>query len=110
KGTGAGFYDVPAWSPDSQKISYADNSWSLYWLDVKTGASKKIASEHLYGPTRAKKIHHVWSPDSKWIANTRRSKAYIQAVHAYSIDQHKSFQITDGLSEVSEPVFDEGGK
>jgi tricorn protease len=38
------------------------------------------------------------------------TKAYIQAVHAYSTEQDKSFQITDGLSEVSEPVFDESGK
>ena len=110
KVTGAGFYDVPEWSPDSQKISYADNSWSLFWLDVKTGASKKIASEYQYGPSRAKTIHHVWSPDSKWIAYTLNTKAYIQAVHAYSIEKDKSFQITDGLSEVSEPVFDESGK
>lgn len=110
KVTGAGFYDVPAWSPDSQKISYADNSWSLFWLDVTTGASKKIASEYQYGPTRAKTIHHVWSPDSKWIAYTLSTKAYIQAVHAYSIEKDKSFQVTDGLSEVSEPVFDDSGK
>jgi tricorn protease len=107
---GAGFYDVPVWSPDSQKISYADNSWSLFWLDLKTGASKKIASEYSYGPSRAKTVHHVWSPDSKWIAYTMNTRAYIQAVHAYSTEQDKSFQITDGLSEVSEPVFDESGK
>ncbi len=110
KVTGAGFYDVPEWSPDSQRISYADNSWSLFWLDLKTGVSKKIASEYQYGPSRAKTIHHVWSPDSKWIAYTLNTKAYIQAVHVYSLDQDKSFQITDGLSEVSEPVFDDSGK
>ena len=110
KVTGAGFYDAPEWSPDSQKISYADNSWSLFWLDLKTGASKKIASEYQYGPSRVKTIHHVWSPDSKWIAYTLNTRAYIQAVHAYSIEKDKSFQITDGLSEVSEPVFDESGK
>jgi tricorn protease len=110
KVSGAGFYDAPVWSPDSQKISYADNSWSLYWLDLKTGTSKKIASEYQYGPARAKTIHHVWSPDSKWVAYTMNTKAFLQATHAYSIEQDKSFQITDGLSEVSEPVFDESGK
>ena len=107
---GAGFYDDPVWSPDSQKISYTDNSWSLYWLDLKTGVSKKIGSEYLYGPSRAKTIHHVWSPDSKWIAYTLSTKANIQTVYAYSTEQDKSFAITDGLSEVTEPVFDEGGK
>src|SRR5258708_27806679 len=41
---------------------------------------------------------------------TLKPKAYLQTVPAYSIDHDKSFQITDGLSEVSEPAFDEGGK
>ncbi len=108
--SGAGFYDSPVWSRDSQKISYADNSWSLYWLDLGTGVSKKIASEYLYGPSRAKTIHHVWSPDSKWIAYTLNSKDYIQSVYAYSIEKDQSTPITDGLSEVSEPIFDASGK
>ncbi len=108
---GAGFYEDPVWSPDSQKIAYVDNSWSLYWMNAKTGEGcKKIGSEYLYGPSRAKTIHHVWSPDSKWIIYTLNTKAYIQAVHAYSIEQDKSYPMTDGLSEVSEPVFDESGK
>jgi tricorn protease len=107
---GAGFYDTPMWSPDSQKISYADNSWSLYWIDLKTGVSKKIGSEYLYGPARARTIHHVWSPDSKWIAYTLNTRAYIQTVYAYSLEQDRSHPVTDGLSEVSEPVFDAGGK
>ena len=108
--TGAGFYEDPVWSPDSQKISFVDNSWSVYWLDLKTGVTKKIGSEYLYGPTRAKTIHHVWAPDSKWLAYTLNTKAYIQSVYAYSIEQDKSFSITDGLSEVTEPTFDESGK
>lgn len=108
--SGAGFYEDPVWSPDSQKISYTDNSWTLYWLDLKTGVTKKIGSEYLYGPTRAKTIHHTWAPDSKWLAYTLNTKAYIQSVYAYSIEQDKSFPITDGLSEVTEPTFDESGK
>ena len=108
--SGAGFYDDPIWSPDSQKISYTDNSWSLYWLDVKSGTSKKIASEYLYGPSRTRTIYHTWSPDSKWLAYTLSTKANIQTVYAYSTEQDKSFAITDGLSEVTEPIFDESGK
>lgn len=107
---GAGFYEDPVWSPDSQKISYVDNSWSIYWLDLKSGASKKIGSEYLYGPSRTRTIYHSWSPDSKWLAYTLSTKANIQTVYAYSTEQDKSFAITDGLSEVTEPVFDESGK
>ena len=50
KVAGEGFYNAPVWSPDSQKIAYFDNSQSVYWLDVKSGVSKKIASQPIYGP------------------------------------------------------------
>ncbi|HZX11739.1 MAG TPA: PDZ domain-containing protein, partial [Acidobacteriota bacterium] len=107
---GAGFYDRPYWSPDSKKISYTDNSWSLYWFDLETGNSHEIAQEYLYGPSGMKTIRGVWSPDSKWIAYTLNTKAYIQKVYVYSIEEDKSYPITDGLSEVSDPVFDPSGK
>ncbi len=107
---GAGFYDAPIWSPDSQKISFADNAWTLYWIDLKTGAMKKIESEFLYGPMRIMAVNSVWSPDSKWIAFTLNTAAYIQKVYVYSLEKDKSYEITDGMSDVSDPVFDEGGK
>jgi tricorn protease len=107
---GAGFYDTPVWSPDSQKIAYADNSWSIYWIDLKTGASKKIGSEYYYGPSRTRTITAAWSPDSKWIAYTLSTKASFQRIYAYSLDQNESFPVTDGLSDAGEPVFDTSGK
>jgi tricorn protease len=107
---GAGFYDSLVWSPDSQKISFADNSMSLFWIDLKTGAVKKIGQEYYYGVFRARTTTTVWSPDSQWIAYTLNTTASIQRIHVYSLEQDKSFPITDGLSEAGEPVFDKSGK
>jgi tricorn protease len=106
--TGAGFYDRLAWSPDSKKILYTDNAWALYWLDVATGAAKKIGQEPLYGPQKT--IRGAWSPDSKWIAYSLNSTTYIQTAYVYSLDEDKSHPVTDGLSDVTEPVFDRSGK
>lgn len=107
---GSGFYDKPVWSPDSEKIAFADNSWSLYWIELKSGAVKKIASDYQLGPVRGLIVFRTFSPDSKWIVYTLGSKTNLQTVYAYSIEQDKSFAVTDGLSEASEPVFDAGGK
>ena len=38
------------------------------------------------------------------------NQANITTVYAHSIEQGKSFQISDGLSDVSNPVFDKSGK
>jgi len=107
---GHGFYENLVWAPDSQKIVYADNSMSLYWIDLKTGELKKIASEYLYTPRGLKIVKGQWSPDSKWIVYTVNTEAYIERVYIYSLDQDKSFPVTDGLSDATEPVFDKSGK
>jgi len=107
---GSGFYASPAWSPDSKKISFTDNARSLYWMDAKTGTMKKVASEYLYDPGTFGTIRGIWSPDSKWIAYTLNTATYTQKVNIYSIAQNKSYPITEGLSDVSAPVFDESGK
>lgn len=107
---GSGFYDRLIWAPDSKKLTYTDNSWSLFWIDIETGVSEKIGQEYLYGPAGLKSLKGVWSPDSRWIAYTLNTKAYIQRVYVYSVEEKKSYPITDGLSEVSEPVFDSSGK
>lgn len=105
---GAGFYSRPAWAPDGKKIAYTDNSWSLFWIDVATGVSKKIATAPVYGPVAT--LSPAWAPDSKWVAYTLGTRTYIQQVHVYSLDKDKSFAITDGLSDVSGPAFDASGK
>ena len=51
-----------------------------------------------------------WSPDSKWIAYTTKTQALAMRLSVYSVEQDKSFPITDGLAEVAEPVFDRSGK
>ncbi|MGI8785138.1 MAG: S41 family peptidase [Acidobacteriota bacterium] len=110
KPPGAGFYETPVWSPDSHKIAYIDNSRTLFWIEIASGVSKKIGAEFLYSPSRPRNTQYAWSPDSKWLAYTLNTAAYIQTVYTYSIESDKSEAVTDGLSEVSDPVFDKSGK
>nr|WP_315398102.1 PDZ domain-containing protein [uncultured Duganella sp.] len=106
--TGSGFYDNPVWSPDSKKIAYTDNSWTLYVLDVASGAISKIASEPLYGVNKT--LRAAWAPDSRWVAYALNSMTYTRSAYIYSVEQKKSWRVTDGLSDVVNPVFDKSGK
>jgi tricorn protease len=107
---GAGFYEDPVWSPDAAKIAYVDNSRSLYWIDLKSGQVKKVASEPVYGPDSVRTLRAAWSPDSKWIVYTLGNKAAYHTVFAYELAADTSKAITDGLSDALDPVFDAGGK
>ncbi len=109
---GAGFYEDLHWSPDGEKISFIDNSRSLYWINLAAGRQqgvvKKISSQPYYGPQ--KRLHHNWSPDSRWLVYTRNSASSFQTALLYSLADGSSHAITDGLSDIEEPIFDAGGK
>ncbi len=105
---GAGFYSNLRWSPDSKQIAYTDNAQALFVFDVQKGTTRKVAAAKVYGPFSS--ITYGWSPDSRWLAYTANTHPLTMTLSVYSVDQDKSFPISDGLAEVSEPVFDRSGK
>lgn len=105
---GSGFYENPKWSPDGEKISFTDNSRSLYWIELESGEVTKVSSETMYGPVNT--LHHAWSPDSRWLVYTRNTRTYHQQVFLYELASGDSHPVTEGLADVGEPVFDQGGK
>ncbi|HTV01088.1 MAG TPA: PDZ domain-containing protein [Luteitalea sp.] len=107
---GSGFYDAPVWSPDSARIAFRDNGRTVYVATVSTGAIARVVTEPIYRPGPFGETTYSWSPDSKWLAYTSTSVAQVQSAHVWSVDKAQSFPITDGLSDVAEPVFDRNGK
>jgi tricorn protease len=105
---GAGFYSNLQWSPDNRKVAYTDNSQAVFVLELDGGTPQQVAANKVYGPVDV--VTYSWSPDSRWLAYTVNTQALAMTLSVYSLEQKKSFPITDGLAEVSEPVFDRGGK
>lgn len=110
KVTGTGFYAYPKWSPDSKKICYTDNARNLYLIDLETGNIRKIDSDDIYSPGAFRNMLCDWSSDSRWILYTKLMETNFRVVCLYSVDQQKSFPVTDGLSDASEAAFDINGK
>lgn len=107
---GAGFYAHPHWAPDSKKISFVDNGRSLYWADIGSGKVAKIDADRVYSPGTFRNLFGSWSHDSKWVSYTLITETNYERAYVYSLDESKSFPLSDGLSSVSEPVFDPSGK
>ena len=105
---GSGFYYTLVWSRDSKKILIGDNSQTIYWMDVATEKITKIVTnmEGRFGGFKTSS----WSPDNNWITYAMETPAKISRVFVYSLEQNKSFPVTDGKSEATEPAFDAGGK
>jgi tricorn protease len=105
---GAGFYENLAWSPDSNHLSYWDNSLGFFVLEIESGEVTEVGRELAYSPVRT--MHHDWSPDSRWLAYTLNTAMNFRQVHLFDMEAGVAHAITDGLSDVSEPVFDASGK
>lgn len=105
---GAGFYEDLQWSPDGTHISYTDNAFTLYVLELATGSVRKVAAEPVYGPF--KRLTHHWSPNSHWLAYTLTTTTYTRQVWLYDLENGSAHPVSDGLSDVAEPVFDQSGK
>ena len=101
------FYYAPTWSPDSTKVAFYDKRMILWYVNIEKGAPIRI-DESLGGGGAT--MAPAWSPDSCWIAYAKMLKSWMRAVFVYSVDDSKSHQVTDGLSDARYPVFDAGGK
>jgi len=99
------FFYSPNWSPDSKKIAYTDKRLNIWYVDIEKGTPVKVDTL-----SRGFGIGTEWSPDSRWITYTKPLKSWYSAVFVYSIEENKSTQITDGLSDAGSPVFDKNGK
>jgi len=102
------FYYSPNWSPDCQKVAYTDNKHNIWYLDLKSGKSTLVDTNPYENPTYL--LSAVWSQDSKWLAYHRDLDSHIAAVFLYNLETAKSTQLTDGLSDAKNPVFDNSGK
>ena len=107
------FFYNPVWSPDSKHIAYTDKHLRIWYVDVpsKPGEAVKpvLVDKGVYG-SFGSGFGVVWSPDSKWLAYQRDLDNLLNAIFLYSLDTHKSTQVTDGMSDASSPAFDPNGK
>jgi len=103
------FFYGPTWSPDSKKIAYTDKRLQLWYVELDKPAPKVIDTDY-FGGFGNPSLGQNWSPDSKWISYAKQLPSGLHAVFAYSLEQSKSFQITDGMSDAVNPLFDKNGK
>jgi len=103
-----GFYSRLRFSPDSKRIAMVDSFQKLWYVDLETKKQVEVAQDTYQ--MRNGDIGGAWSPDSKWLAYSKVLPNEFSAIHLYSLAAGKSTQITDGMSDALNPVFDREGK
>jgi tricorn protease len=100
---GPGFRFTPAWSPDSENITFSDSSGAIYLYSLKTSTTKSIHEDPLVRQPRLS-----WSPDSSWLAFTG-SRDSMQVIWFYDTQTDKVHQVTGGGYNDDWPTFDRNG-
>ncbi|MFN4260627.1 MAG: S41 family peptidase [Gemmataceae bacterium] len=93
------------WSPDSKSILWSDRQHRLQYVDVTSKKVTQVAHSPMWEITE-----FSWSPDSKWIAYTMPEVETMDRVYLYSVEQNKSFPVTDGWYDSGKPTFSGDGK
>lgn len=104
---GSGYYKNLVWSPDSKLIAYSSEKLTLNIFDVASGKNTVVDKQTYRGRSE---INAKWSPDSKWLTWSRDLPNLYNAIFLYSLASAKVTQITDGMSDAQNPVFDRDGK
>lgn len=96
---------TPVWSPDSKLLAFSDKDESLYVLDVASGKVTNVDKDRFGDITQ-----YSWSPDSRWIAYTKLNEARFNSIYAYDVPAGKSYRLTSGMTDDTNPVFDPKGR
>lgn len=102
------FFYRPDWSPDGKYIAFTDTDFTLWYADVQSGALKKVDAESFAHVVRT--MNPVWSPDSKWLAYSKLLNSQFKAIFAYNIATGQKIQVTDGIADAIDPVWDADGR
>ncbi len=103
----AGFLFHPVWSPDSEKISFWDQTGTLYVHDIEKGRTAKV-----YKSITGSWYPRVsWSSDSNWLTFAdRESVRKLASIWLYNLEDDELHKVTSGMFDDSWPTFDREGK
>ncbi len=109
-----GYRHYIKWSPDGKKIAFADQTLSLYYIDLKTKKITKVDKaeyQNIDIDQDEKAIYDFnWSSDSRYLAYSKMDSDFITKIYIYSLADKKVHCVSGDLFNDFEPVFTPDGK
>lgn len=102
------FFFEPSWSPNGTHIAFTDTDYQMWIVTIESGEANMIETDKYAHPNRTMRAE--WSPDGKWMAYNRLLDNHFKAAFLYEVESGKTIQVTDGMADVLNPVWDESGE
>jgi len=99
------------WSPDSKKLTFIDETNTIFILDIVSGASNTVTKTK-WNIGHGGRFGYLisWSPDSKWLTFASGLNNANNAIFIYDLAGKKTHQVTSGFYDDFKPVFSTDGK
>ncbi len=93
------------WSPDSKKVSWFDQTGSLYYIDIDSKKTVEVDRDEWRDLG-----DYNWSSDSKWLTYSKVADNGFRSLYLYNVKKDETHKVTIGLYNDYSPVFDPDGK
>ncbi|MFQ5669235.1 MAG: PDZ domain-containing protein [Acidobacteriota bacterium] len=98
------------WSPDSEKMVFADQTMAINLYDMKTDKVTRLDRGLYMFQGALSAFHAAWSADSRWVAFSRGLASRNSTIFLYDTREKALHQATSGFYNDQVPVFDPEGK
>ncbi len=110
---GPGYRHTLRWSPDSEKIAFADQTLSFFVLDINTKTVKKIdrsEREPMDIALEKKPISDfAWSPDGRYLTYSKIGLDMVSRIWIHDLETGEKHDVSDGRFNDFGPVFSADG-
>jgi tricorn protease len=94
------FFSNIKWAPNSKKLVFTDKKGNIHLYDVEENKLSIVDTE-AGAPS--------WAPDCRWLTYTKNLDNRFGVIWIYSLDTKSKHQVSDGMSDATEPIFDADG-
>jgi tricorn protease len=103
---GPGFRYRIFWAPDSKKISFVDQTMSIYIFEIDSRTPSLIDQDISLFEGGLRGFSVSWSSDSRWMTYAKTLENSNSAIFIYDNDEKKLHQVTSGFYSDHVPTFD----
>ncbi len=92
------------WSPDGEKLAFADKSGHLWIVNAENGRRTEV--DEAPGEIRT----YEWAPDSKWIGWVRPGDSWANDIWFYNTESEEKFALDRPMTDETDLTWDPSGE
>ena len=98
------------WAPNSEKLSFVDQTMTFYELDINTGETTRIDQDGRLFEGALRGFRVSYSPDSRYIAYTKTGDNGNNSIYIFDTDEKIIHRVTSGFYDDNTASFGKDGK